>query len=93
MKLFVCGGILWSVDPVLLHDWQVDMERGERLKLEHAVKTGSLPDDAKMDFSSVSALAAAHAKIGEITTLTNGHPAQIPLPGQCTQAKFYPCKV
>ena len=30
----------------------VDLERTERIKLEHAVKTGSLPDDAKVGLSS-----------------------------------------
>lgn len=33
----------------------VDWERGERSKLEHAVKTGSLPDDAKMGVTRMSA--------------------------------------
>ena len=38
---------------------QLECERGERLKLEHAVKTGSLPDDAKMGVTSLGAEMAA----------------------------------
>ena len=32
---------------------QVDNERAERMRLEHAVKTGSLPDDAKMGVANM----------------------------------------
>ena len=54
---------------------QVDLERAERLKLEHAVKTGSLPDDAKVGFSSVTALVttASHVRRPE-----SSQPASLP---------------
>ncbi len=38
---------------------QIEAERAERLKLEHAIKTGSLPDDAKANFSAAAALFSA----------------------------------
>lgn len=34
--------------------YQVELERLERLKLENAVKTGSLPDDDKVDLTCKS---------------------------------------
>ena len=37
----------------------MDVERAERAKLEHAVTSGSLPDDAKVGLSSSKAMAAA----------------------------------
>ena len=41
----------------------IEAERAERMKLEHAVKTGSLPDDAKAGFASAAAFAAASAMV------------------------------
>ncbi|XP_052275051.1 disheveled-associated activator of morphogenesis 1-like isoform X2 [Dreissena polymorpha] len=43
---------------------QLEAERGERVKLQHLVNTGSLPDDAKMGLSSM-------------TVLSGGYPAMI----------------
>lgn len=35
---------------------QLELERGERMKLQHLVKTGSLPDDAKVGLSTASVI-------------------------------------
>lgn len=56
------------------------MERAERLKLEHAVKTGSLPDDAKVGVSSISAY-GSRAKIPEPPTAPAIPPPAPPPPG------------
>ena len=34
----------------------MEAERGERMKLQHLVQTGSLPDDAKVGLSTISVI-------------------------------------
>ncbi len=59
----------------------MDVERNERLKLEHAIKTGSLPDDAKVNFSSAaSALSSAAASFNASQVSTFETAGKMPVP-------------
>ena len=46
-------------DDVTMSMFQLECERAERMRLEHAVKTGSLPDDCKMGVATLGAELAA----------------------------------
>ncbi|KAL4238139.1 Dishevelled associated activator of morphogenesis 2 [Mactra antiquata] len=46
---------------------QLEAERGERMKLQHLVNTGSLPDDAKVGLSSVSVISNGFTDISTPT--------------------------
>ena len=58
----------------------VELERTERIKLEYAVKTGSLPDDAKMGLSSSALFSAASALSGRTIVSDFTAPAPPPPP-------------
>ncbi|KAK2146064.1 hypothetical protein LSH36_635g01003 [Paralvinella palmiformis] len=62
----------------------VDWERGERSKLEHAVKTGSLPDDAKMGVTRMSADMISKRPV----EMTNGYSSKIPTFEPASAASF-----
>ena len=48
-----------ACDDVTMLMFQLECERAERMRLEHAVKTGSLPDDCKMGVATLGAELAA----------------------------------
>ncbi|XP_060571050.1 disheveled-associated activator of morphogenesis 1-like [Ruditapes philippinarum] len=61
---------------------QLEAERGERMKLQHLVKTGSLPDDAKVGLSSVSVISDLKSMSSvPIPTSSVPPPPALPPPG------------
>ena len=64
--------------------FQVEMERVERVKLEHLVKTGSLPDDAKMgltnDLAALNSSKIAAARLNSKIPALNAAPGIVTAP-------------
>ena len=58
----------------------VDMQRAEREKLEHAVTSGSLPDDAKVGLSSSTLMSAPLSKPQTDVTSPPPPPVDVPPP-------------